>query len=293
MNWQAKRILVTGGSGFIGSALMRRLAAEGAEVVELARTPGRGKRVADLRNLASLQEALAGERFDAVFHLAAAGTGPGVATADVFSVNVLGTDHLLTALRPLETGRIVVAGSWTEYGSHDERFGEQLACEPRSPYGISKLASTLLSVAWAKAQNRPLTVARLFQVFGPGEAVHRLLPTLVKAACEGAAPALGSPDVVRDLVSVEQAVEGMLRLAELDQVGEVVNVGTGEPISIREIVERVRVASGSLPEPTWGSSAPRPWDVPRAVADVSKLRRLTGWVPDRTMDAFLEAQFRV
>lgn len=279
---EPKRILVTGGNGFIGSAFVRRLESEGCSVTVLSRKARRPSDLSvDLGDAAAVMQALAGRVFDSVFHLAGAGVNPaGDKGASLMQVNAKGTEHLLTALESLPPCPVVVAGSWTEYGlSETGIMRETDACHPLSAYGESKLASTLFACAWAKRLHRPLVVLRFFNVWGPGELPHRLGASFVRAFAAGERPRGGNPDLRRDFVHLDDAVEALVRAANVDAIGEVINVGTGIATSLRDFGEALRRAFGTDVQPEWNGSSDRPWDVPVACASTEKCERLLRWKP--------------
>jgi CDP-4-dehydro-6-deoxyglucose reductase, E1 len=279
--WSGKTVLVTGASGFIGTPLVAELRRLGATVVPLTLPPGdQGSISADITDADALKRGLEGKRFDAVFHLAVAGANPNDPQS-LFRVNAEGTEHLLAALEALPPCPVVVAGSWTEYGAAPTgTMTEETLCTPQSPYGISKLSSTLTAVAWAKRLGRPLTVLRLFSVYGAGEAAHRLGPTVAAAFKAGQAPRLSSPESERDFVCIDDVVSAFIRAADLKECGRILNVGTGVGTTLRAFVDEIRRRLGSSIEPEWGASVLRPWDVPAVRADIQSLKTVMGWVPE-------------
>ena len=273
---------MTGGHGFIGSHLVKRLRAEGSIVTILGRhCSHETDLVADLGSREATLNVLQGLTFDAVFHLASSGINPETdGTVSLLHTNAEGTENLLAALEQRPACPIVVAGSWTEYGRiPGGTMHEGDACAPRSVYGISKLASTLISTAWATRQDRPLSVLRFFNVWGPGEPAHRLGPSIVHAFQQGQRPRLGDPTFRRDFVHVDDVVEALLLAAGCHSVGEIYNVGTGVSRSLEEIVGLIRTASGTGLDAEWHTSTPRTWDVEIAQASTEKFRSHFGWTP--------------
>lgn len=289
MNWNGKTALVTGASGFVGSTLVRMLRERGATVVPLSRRAEPDAIQADLTDFASLTKALDGRTFDAVFHLAAAGVNPKEPVLSLIHVNAEGTENLLKALESLPVCPIVVAGSWTEYGaSQSGVYAEDMMCAPMSAYGVSKLASTLFATSWSVQQRRPLTVLRLFSVYGPGEQEYRLGPAMIKAFREGRAPSIGFPDNTRDFVYVEDVADAFIRAVDLKTSGTILNVGTGIGTSIRAFVDEIRRAMGTAIEPIHGVEQPRPWDVPASQADVRRLEAMLAWKPMTSLEKGIE-----
>lgn len=282
--WQGKRVLVTGATGAIGSRLTERLEREGAIVTKMSkRSGGEGYLHVDLSDPAAVDAALSGRAFDAVFHLAAAGVTPGADGMEhLMRQNALGTENLLAALRELPACPVVVAGSWTEYGparSADGFMHEDDPCQPLSPYGMAKLASTRAAQAWARREGRPLTVLRFFHVVGGNEPQNRFGPTVVRALLRHERPKLFDPAMRRDFVHVDDVVEAMLRAAALREQGAIMNVGTGIATSLHEFVSAIQTQLGTSIEPEIVAGTGRPWDVPVARASVERIETALGWKP--------------
>lgn len=291
-----KKILVTGGTGLIGSALIRRLKEEGALTADLSLSNFAGNEMPiDLISRDSIKKALSGKKFDMVFHLAAAGASPdGGKNQSLFRTNAEGTENLLLVLEEMPPCPLVAAGSWTEYGnSKSGVMNENDSCHPLSLYGISKLSATLLVSAWAKKTSRPAAVARFFNVYGPGEAAERLTPTLVGAYSQNQSPVLSNPDLRRDFIYVADIVEALLRIARLNLCGEIINVGTGRSLSLFEYDKIVRSVFNTKAEPIWNAALPKPWDVPAACADIGKLERLLNWSPAFSVQQALQNFLRL
>lgn len=287
MDWKNKNVLVTGGSGWIGSALVQRLKILGANVTSLSRS-GRGSEAlqADLTSPEDLKRALHGKRFDTVYHLASAGVNPtkdqGI---DVMQANVQGTKNLLFVLEQLDPCPIIVAGSWTEYGiSPSGIMSEDQVCHPTSPYGKSKLAATELACEWARQNNRPLTVLRLFSVYGEGESAHRLGPNVYTTLMAGRPPELSNPDFKRDFIHISDVVEAFIQAAELAEPGLIVNVGTGRAVSLAEFVEMMQKVMGTNIAPVISQQTARPWDVPVIQADLTINHKVLNWIPKVSLE---------
>lgn len=301
--WFGRRVLVTGGTGFVGSALVRRLVEEGADVTVISSGKTSHDRLAtvagkytikqvDLTDSDAVSRAFEEIKPTHVYHCATYGAFPTQRDVNkVFNVNVTGTNNLLAACEQYCPDVIVTTGSWTEYGSreHGRRMEEQGECLPSSTYGIAKLASTLAARAWSLRTNIPLTVLRLFSVFGEDEPGHRLIPTLFASANSGERVSLGDPSLVRDFIHVEDAVDAYLAVAEHEQEpGRIINIASGSGASIRQVVDSVKRLSTSFPEPQWTEQSKRPWDVPEAVADITRAQKIFNWRPVRSLGVYFQ-----
>jgi UDP-glucose 4-epimerase len=264
-------VLVTGAGGFVGANLVRRLLADGNDVVALVR-PGSGPwRLAgvDVELLeADVREPLP-DGFDVVFHLAAHGAYSWQEDKrEIFATNVLGTSNVL---RVTDGCKIVVAGSSSEYGPKSHAPDEEEPLEPDSDYGVAKAASTLYAAL------RGAVVLRLYSAYGPWEEPNRLVPTLLSHALRGELPPLVSPQVARDFVHVDDVCDAFVQAAKAAEPGRIYNVGSGRQTTIAEIVETVRRLAGVEAQPRWGSMPDRRWDTETWVANPERIRRELRW----------------
>jgi CDP-glucose 4,6-dehydratase len=272
---------VTGAGGFLGTALVRRLAEQGVEV-----TAAR----CDVTDRAAVAAALGARAHDSVFHLAARSLAGDTSRspAETFEVNVRGTWNVVEACREHGVARAVVAASDKVYGPRpDPPFREDVALRPVAPYDVSKAAADLVARSFWPACGLPVATARLTNVYGPGDRHRsRLVPDAATAALAGRAPVIrsdGTPE--RDFLFVDDAVDALIAIARaLDGEGargEAFNAGAGRPHAVREVVERVCRIAGTGVEPEI-RGAPSPPD--RQAVDTSKLRALTGWRPAVGLD---------
>ncbi|NJL92775.1 MAG: NAD-dependent epimerase/dehydratase family protein [Anaerolineae bacterium] len=297
-----KRVLLTGGSGFVGANLARRLLQEGHQVHLLLR-PG----YADWR-LTEIQDALQMHVLDLhdpnavtavvrqvqpewIFHLAAHGAYSWQRDLHaMIQTNFLATVHLVNAC--LETGfeAFVHTGSSSEYGVKDHAPSERTWLEPNSHYAVTKAAATLFCRFTAQQVRVHLVTLRLYSVFGPYEAPGRLMPTLIWYGLRGQLPPLVDPTIARDYVYVDDVNEAFLLAASrLEQeLGAVYNVGTGVQTSLREVVTAAQQMMDIPAEPQWGSMPNRAWDATTWVADSSAIRTALGWQPRYTLPQGLQ-----
>ena len=302
-----KRVVVTGGTGFVGANLVRRLLREGHEVHLLVRrdhTTWRIREIADhvrshevdLTARRALRRVLATIRPDWVFHLAAYGAYSWQQDRRrMVRTNVLGTMNLLDASLEAGCETVVNSGSSSEYGLKSIAPGEDEALEPNSEYGVTKAAASLYGRHLARSRRARIFTLRLYSVYGPFEDPDRLIPRLVRCGLEGRLPPLASPDTARDYVYVDDVADAFLSVAERPDAAEpgaIYNVGTGVQTSLREVVDLARKTLGIVKEPRWRSMPDRSWDTAVWVANIEKIRREVGWIPKYTLTEGFSAAAR-
>ena len=262
------RYLVTGGDGFIGSHLVGRLACRGettvviqpgCEVLRLQAIRGDIRLCQlDVRDEGGVRQVIQDVRPTIIFHLAGAGLIPGKEPpGDVMAVNVCGAYNILTGMLAAETVETAVfVGSWYEYGSALASGSRRLP-QPTSVYGVSKLAATLLVQSFALGMDVPAIVVRPFQVYGPSEQPHRLIPQAVRSARAGVPLHLHNPQSLRDWVYVEDVATALDVVGESECRGQVVDIGTGVTTSVADVVNQVFELMGVRREGGDGSVADR------------------------------------
>jgi len=282
-------VLVTGGAGFIGSHLTAALLPETDVRVLDDFSTGEPSKIpdgaavfrADIRNEDALDRAMAD--VDVVFHLAAVVSVEQSVSNPIEShrVNVDGTLAVLERARR-EDARVVVASSAAVYGDPDELpVDETAATDPLSPYGADKLAADTYARVCADAYDLPVAVLRFFNVYGPGQrgpysgVVDAFLQ---RAFADDPLVIHGDGEQTRDFVHVADVVRTLLAAASTADTGRAFNVGTGESVSINELADVVRDATGTSAGVEHVDA--RPGDIRESRADCTRLRDRLGVAPD-------------
>jgi nucleoside-diphosphate-sugar epimerase len=297
------KALLTGGAGFIGGNLARELVARGYDVVALGRRACPIEEVKSIEtarlDAGTLRGAMSAERFDVVFHLAAAGVHPADRNREeLIRVNATLPAEVVSAARDADVSSVVLMGSSAEYaGPHAGLLTEDMLLESRKIYGASKAAGGLLALATAAECGLPVAVLRAFNVFGPGEAEHRLLPSLVAKLTRGEAVSLSVGTQIRDFVYVDDACNGLIAAATALSGSRMhsgaYNLSTGIGASVADFaraVARQMNADSSLLR--FGALPLRPDDLPEVVGDPARLHGATTWRANYSLDEGVAAAFR-
>jgi len=295
------RILVTGGAGFIGSNLVDRLLSEGFEVTIIDNLDiGRLENIVhnlgkkefhfikgDIRDFNLVKETM--KDIDAVFHEAAIASVT-LSVKDpilVNEINVTGTLNLLKASSDLDVKRFIYASSAAVYGdTQSPQKREDMALNPRSPYGISKLAAENYVKIFYKLYGLETVSLRYFNVYGPRQrfdlqsAYGGVITIFTNRLLKDMPPIVfGDGEQTRDFVYVEDVVEAnMLALNCKNAVGEAFNVGTGSSVSVNQVAETLKEIMNKR-ELKNTYAPPRPADGRHGYADISKAQRILGFHP--------------
>jgi len=310
-----KRILITGGAGFIGSHLAEALVAEDKEVVviddlstgALANIIGLRQRPnfrfvqASIRDAGALAQAM--ESVDFVYHLAAAVGVELVVKSPVYTIedNVRGTEDVLAAAARAGSGVLVTSTSEV-YGKSERdcfREDDDLLIGPptfgRWSYACSKLLDEFLALAYYREKNLPVTVVRLFNTVGQRQTGRygMVLPRFVQAAVRGEPITVyGDGIQSRCFCHVSDVVRALVKLPRQSQaVGQVFNIGSTEEVSIQELAQRVQALSASRSElrrvPYDEAYAKGFEDMRRRVPSIAKILQLIGWQPTINLNEIL------
>jgi UDP-glucose 4-epimerase len=293
----AETVLVTGGGGFIGSHLVKRLLAAGYSVRVLDNfATGSRSNLADVESEIELLEGdiQSYERVhnavrgcDLVFHQAALPSVPRSVQDPLTStaVNVTGTLNVLLASRDEAVRRVVYASSSSVYGANpDLPKREDMATVPMAPYAVSKLAGEGYCRSFNRVYGMDTVALRYFNVFGPGQDPRSqyaaVVPNFITAFLEGRPPTVhGDGEQSRDFCFIDNTVDANLLAADAgsDVAGEVFNIACGARISLNQMLAELRGYTGKQIEATYID--PRPGDIKHSQADISKAREGLDYAP--------------
>ncbi|MBX6321327.1 MAG: dTDP-glucose 4,6-dehydratase [Rhodospirillaceae bacterium] len=325
------RVLVTGGAGFIGSALCRHLveetgwtvvnldkltyAADRDAAAALARRPRYRLEEGDVADPAAVARVFAAHRPDAVIHLAAeTHVDRSIDGADAFvRTNVVGTYVLLEAARrhwdampaaARQAFRFLHVSTDEVYGSAEAAappFDENRPYAPSSPYAASKAAADHLALAWYRTFGLPVVVTNCSNNYGPRQFPEKLIPLMIHNALAGRPlPVYGTGANRRDWLYVEDHARALALVLDRGRTGERYNIGAGAERTNLEVVRAVcRLLDGLRPRPDGRPHesaitfvADRPGHDLRYALDAGKLRRELGWAPIESFDSGLAKTVR-
>jgi UDP-glucose 4-epimerase len=320
MTLRGQRILITGGLGFIGSNLARRLVSDGAEVTLCdALIEGYGGNPANVREIRSqveidssdVRDAAAMERLvdgqDIVFHLAAQ-VSHVMSLANPYpdiDINIKGTAVVLEACRKKNPGALVVrSGTRGQYGPAVKLpVSEETPSDPRGIYEISQLSAEMICRTYTRIHGIRTVPLRLTNIYGPRSQMKHsqfgVVNWFVRLALEGRPiPIFGSGRILRDFLYVDDCVEALLAAAASPlAVGEILNVGHDRPSTFLEVAELLgEILPGTQIEFTDFTPERKAQEPGDFVSDITKIRRLLAWEPKvplreglgRTVDFYRE-----
>lgn len=289
-------IIVTGGSGFIGSHLCNMLAEQGhsVRIIDIA-PPPMGVRAefvrASVLDLPRLQRLVAGA--DAIVHLAAL-VDVQASIADPysdFSVNVGGTINVLEAARHSGVEKVAYASSAAVYGNPQEvPINEGHPAFPLSPYGLSKLTAERYVLLYNSLYGMKNTALRLFNVFGKGQSAFSpysgVITKFADAISEGRQPVIfGHGGQTRDFVHVDDVAAAFCMALDSSGCGSPLNIGSGKETAILDLLEKMCSAAGKTPNPEFREA--RKGDISRSCADISLAREKIGYRPRMDLESGL------
>jgi UDP-glucose 4-epimerase len=290
----AKRVLITGGAGFIGSAVGAHLVGLGHKVSvvddlsfgkrHLAPVPDARFHKVDIRDRATLVRVFQEVRPQQVLHLAAIHFIPycNANPIEASDINIMGTLSVLDACAATPgLEQVFLASTAAVYPIAEGAMDEEHATGPMDIYGITKLATEKFANEFHLRTGIPTIIGRFFNAFGPNETNPHLIPEIQRQVLEGARTLhLGNLDPKRDFIHTEDMGRAMSALLNAGLGGcEIFNIGRGIEYSVREIVEAFERQLGEKLGIEVDAARVRKVERMHLLADVSKLKRMTGWEP--------------
>lgn len=298
-----KKILITGGAGFIGANFAYKFMDFGYKVHLIEKRESNLWRLKnikdeitinyiDLKDYNKLEKFILKFKPQIILHFAAYGTYPRKQQElrEMVETNLWGTINLINACSKIKFKCFINTGSSSEYGIKSKPMRETDFLEPDNPYGITKAAATIYCQYTAKKFGLPIVTMRPFAVYGYLEEKERLIPTVIKSCLTNSELKLSSPNSVRDFVFIEDVIEVYFRaIKNIQKVkGEIFNLGTGKQNTVGEVVRIIKKITNSSVKPQYGEmkivqSEPKHW-----LADISKIKKLLNWQPKYDLEKGLK-----
>lgn len=275
------RILVTGASGFIGERLAAKLNDSGIKAYCISREEKSSASEliewikCDLSNYEETKKVFDRIKPDYVFHLASYVTGSRdiKAVASTFQSNLASAVNLLILTQEYSCKKIVLAGSL-----EDSLTGDKII--PQSPYAAAKFSAAAYANMFYHLYKTPVVIAKLFMVYGPGQKdMTKLIPFVIESLLKGNPPKMSSGKRLVDWIYVDDVVDGLLKIAVSDGLeGETIDLGTGEFVSIRDLVQKLSDLMQNEKELLFGALPDRPMEKEIA-AKIEETRQKLNWEP--------------
>ena len=289
------RVLLTGSAGFIGSHLTQRLIREGYEVGIIKRENSDmwrikdllGKIIAydvDLRDTQEVSKAISHFRPDAIFHLATYYAVEHVPqeVSLMVDTNVLGTINLLEASKESAVKLFVNTSSCFVYEESENKLRENDQLSPLNLYALTKIQAEQACTFYTEKYGLKTITFRLFPPYGPADHERRLIPYVIKSLLDGERLKMTTGKQRWDFVYVDDIIDAYFKLLDIPNLPvkhEIFNIGTGNAVSVREVVSRIKEIVDADLEPEWEAFPHRKNEVWFICADISKTKTVLGWQP--------------
>lgn len=310
MSYKDKRILLIGGSGFVGKHLLREIQTQMPEAFQVTKLPTEtisdsdlsGAKVVDLDILSEIDTKKCIREFepDYIFHLAAqSSVGLSFQKPELtIQINLIGLLHILEAVREfVPSCRLLLIGSSEQYGivsSSQMPIHEDVPVSPVSPYAVSKMAAEALAQTYKKSYGIQPIMVRAFNHIGPGQAAGFVVSDFarqiarIEHGLQESVIRVGNLSAKRDFTDVRDIVRAYRILMLQGKTGEVYNIGSGKSRSVQSVLDILLSFSQKAIRVEIDKEKMRPAEIPYIQADTKKIQEDTGWMPEITIEASLQ-----
>ena len=292
------RLLIVGGTGFIGRNLVLNALEHGFNIVVLSlNEPSNTNKIEgvdylqmDIAQPIKIRQQLTETPFDYVVNLSGYIDHCRFLEGghEIIKAHFGGVQNLLQLLDWNKLKRFVQIGSSDEYGNHQAPQHEKMRELPISPYSLGKVASTQFLQMLHRTQGFPAVIMRLFLTYGPGQDNKRFFPQIIQGCLSDDPFPTSAGEQLRDFCYVDDIAQGILTALTNQQVdGEIINLASGNPVTIRNVVELIQKSLGKG-TPEFGKIPYRVGENMALYADVSKAKRILDWKPVMTFEEGVE-----
>ncbi len=298
-------IVITGGNGFLGAHLATRLLTEKSKIhildlfkhynklnpyIEPIKAHIKLHNV-DLRNFTKVSEKIKEIQPEIIYHLAAITTVRDK-IKDInkaIAINICGTTNLFRAIEKVRLKRYIYIGTSEEYGDSQVPFKEFQPLSPTSLYSASKASSEMFCIAVRKMYDIPITILRLFNLYGPAQKPTMLIPALIISCLEKKDFKATEGAQYREWNYVEDSVSAIVKATVTKKaIGEIINIGCGKEYSIKEVILKIINKFGYTIKPLFGALPYRKAEIWHMYCDNTKAKKLLNWVPKYSLDEGLD-----
>ncbi|MDF2502685.1 SDR family NAD(P)-dependent oxidoreductase [Clostridium sp.] len=296
-DFKDKRVLITGGLGFIGSHLIPRMLKEKAKIFIIERKNSNPWRIKDITNKVNIIEADISNNEEIhkliktinpeyVFHLAAYGVDSSKKEyIAATNTNIVGTVNILNSLRDTCCRKIINIGSCAEYGNRKDLMTEDMRPLPVSIYGSTKACSTILAHQIAKENNINIVTLRPFGIFGEGEAPHKIFCHIILSILQNKDVKLTNCEQYRDYCYIENIIDGMILSAKDTSIdNNIFNIASGNIHPLKYYVDLIFKNINTDKKPLYGTIPYRENEMWTPKADISKIKSILHWTPKISLE---------
>jgi len=284
-----KKILVIGGTGFIGYHLIKRCLQKSYNVTCISsRTSSKKKRfskvkylICDIRDKKKLSKIIT-SRYNFVVNLG--GYVDHSKKRETLTSHYDGCKNLVKILLKFNIENFVQIGSGLEYGNRKSPQKENLRCSPKSNYGLAKFKATNFLMKLYEKNKFPCTILRLYQAYGPEQDFNRLIPIVIKSCLKGERFACSEGLQKRDFLYIDDFINLIFKIfSNKRSRGRIFNAGSGKPIKIKSLIEKIKkISKGGIPE--YGKIEMRKDEIDIMYPNIKLSRKILNWSPKVTLD---------
>ena len=294
-----KKVIITGGFGFIGSHLYKRLIEQNANIVIINKAESNTFRLKDylseiklyeldIREAEEVRKVILDEKPDYVFHLAAYGVNAKDNDyMEAIKTNIIGSVNILNALKKNGCEKFINIGTSSEYGNQKSK--ENIALRPTNIYGSTKASSTIMLHQIAQNSNIDIVTLRPFNIFGEGEEQHKLFCEVIIKILQNEKVELTKCNQHRDYTYISNIIDGLILAAENQTVkNQIFNIASGKTHPLKYYIEKIFDISGTTSKPIYGAIPQRTDERMKQTVDITKIKKVLNWEPKISLEEGIE-----